>query len=51
MIFYVLTAVLIVLKALEIITWSWWLVLAPALVVFVWSMIVLVGVCILWLKN
>lgn len=34
MIWHFLTAVLVVLKLMEIITVSWWIVLAPTLIVF-----------------
>lgn len=40
MIFHLLTAVLLVMKALEMIDWSWWIVLAPSLVVFGWATLV-----------
>ena len=41
MIFHILTAVLVLLKALEMIDWSWWLVLAPSLFMFIFGTVVL----------
>lgn len=35
MTFHILTAILVVLKALNYIDWSWWLVLAPSIFAFV----------------
>ena len=34
MIWHILTAVLVVLKLMELITVSWWIVLAPTLIAF-----------------
>lgn len=43
MIFYILTAVLVVLKLLEYITVSWWIVLAPALITAILGIVFVVG--------
>jgi hypothetical protein len=43
MIFHALTAVLVLLKVLGIITVSWWLVLAPSLFMFGILLLVLSG--------
>ncbi len=43
MIFHILTAALVLLKALDMIDWSWWLVLAPSIVTFVVGVFVLIG--------
>lgn len=43
MIFHILTAVLILLKVLGVIQVSWWLVVAPSIVVVVWAVLVIVG--------
>jgi hypothetical protein len=56
MIFHILTAVLFLLKILDVISISWWLVLAPSLVMFTLSGLVIGGVFILslwaaWGKN
>lgn len=52
MIFHALTVVLVVLKALELITWSWWLVLAPSLIVFgIWLIMIVVAVAIAGITN
>ena len=50
MIFHILTATLVVLKALEIITWSWWLVLAPSLITLSFTLIVLAVALFLTMK-
>ena len=43
MIFHLLTAVLFVLKVLDVIQVSWWLVLAPSLtVILIWLAIILI---------
>ena len=47
MIFHILTAVLFVLKVLGMIEISWWLVLAPSIVVIVFALVMLVGAVVL----
>lgn len=53
MIFHILTAVLFVLKVLGMIEISWWLVLAPSIVVIVFALVMLVGAVVLaaWLES
>lgn len=51
MIFHILTAVLVVLKALELISWSWWLVLAPSIFSLVVGIIFLIGICGVFIRS
>ncbi len=53
MIFHILTAVLFVLKVLGMIEISWWLVLAPSVVVILFAIVMLVGAVVLaaWAKS
>lgn len=39
----ILTLVFIVLKVLNIVTWSWWLVLSPEIIAFVLYGIMIIG--------
>ena len=53
MIFHLLTAVLFVLKVLDVIQVSWWLVLAPSLtVILIWLAIILGSLALAaWAKS
>lgn len=47
----VLTLILVVLKLLELINWSWWLVLSPIIVEAVLVFCTLVGLGLLWWRT
>ena len=53
MIFHILTAVLFVLKVLDVVQISWWLVLAPSIIIMVIGTVMLVGALIItaWVKS
>jgi hypothetical protein len=42
-IFHVLTVVLVLLKVLGVVQISWWLAVAPSIVVVVWAVTMIVG--------
>ena len=45
-----LTIILVILKALGYLTWSWWLVFTPLVVSFVFGVLLVVGVLVVALK-
>ena len=53
MIFHVLTAVLILLKVLGVIQISWWLAIAPSVVIVCFALVMLVGTVVIaaWVKS
>lgn len=53
MIFHVLTAVLILLKVLGAIQISWWLAIAPSVIVVCFALVILVGAVVIaaWAKS
>ena len=53
MIFHVLTAVLFVLKVLDVVQISWWVVFAPTIGAIVFALVLLVGAVLIaaWAKS
>lgn len=43
MIFHILTAVLVVLKVLELISLSWWWVIAPSVIAVIFACLIIIG--------